>query len=380
MPELDALAWAALACLPFAALPALMFLRNLGAYRAPPRVDGPFPSVSVLIPARDEERTIGQAIDSALAAADGVEVEVVVLDDGSTDGTREVARERARADARVRVEAGPPLPQGWCGKQHACHVLASRAKNDLLLFQDADVRLEPGSIARLAGFLRGTGADLVSGVPRQETGTLLEIILVPLIHFILLGFLPLGRMRRSRHPAYAAGCGQLFMATREGYEKAGGHAGIRATLHDGIRLPRAFRQAGLATDLCDATSLARCRMYHGAAATWRGLGKNAREGLGHPRMIVPATVVLLAGQVAPIVLLALAVTLGAGRPALFLAALGATLAWLPRFIAAMVFKESLPGALLHPLGIVALLTLQWEALVRGQLGLGSSWRGRTYPV
>jgi len=380
MPEMDPLAWAALACLPFSALPFLVFAGNLRAYLPPPPARGNFPSVSVLIPARDEEKAIGQAIDSALGASEGVEVEVVVLDDGSTDNTREIVQARARADSRVRLESAPPLPAGWCGKQHACHVLASRARHDLLLFQDADVRLEPGAVGRLAGFQRDSGADLVSGVPRQETGTILEMILIPMIHFVLLGFLPVGRMRESRHPAFAAGCGQLFLATREGYEKAGGHAGIRETLHDGIRLPKAFRQAGLATDLCDATPLARCRMYAGALATWKGLGKNATEGLGNPRMIVPATALLLAGQVLPFVLLGAAFLTGAGWPAILLAGIGVAMAWLPRFLAAVAYRQSALGALLHPLGVALLLVIQWEALIRRQLGLGSSWRGRTYPA
>ena len=380
MPEMDLLAWLALACLPFSALPFMVFVGNLRAYRVPPPAPPYLPSVSILIPARDEEKAIGQAIDSALGASEGVEVEVVVLDDGSTDNTREIVLGRARADSRIRLESAPPLPAGWCGKQHACHVLASRARCDLLLFQDADVRLEPGAVGRLAAFLSDSGADLVSGVPRQETGTILEIILIPMIHFVLLGFLPVSRMRQSRHPAFAAGCGQLFLATREGYEKAGGHAGIRETLHDGIRLPKAFRQAGLATDLCDATPLARCRMYAGALATWKGLGKNATEGLGNPRMIVPATLLLLAGQVLPFGIMGVAIIRGAPWPAIALAGTGMAMAWLPRLIGAVVYRQSILGALLHPLGVALLVIIQWEALVRKQLGLGSSWRGRTYPA
>lgn len=377
---MDPLAWAALACLPFAALPALVFLGNLRAYRPPPAPAGGLPSVSVLIPARNEEKAIGEAIGAALAASGGIEVEIVALDDGSTDHTPEIVRGLARADSRVRLEQAPPLPAGWCGKQHACHVLASRARHDLLLFQDADVRLEPEAIGRLAGFLRDSGADLVSGVPRQQTGTILEMILIPMIHFVLLGFLPVSRMRQSRSPAFSAGCGQLFLATREGYERAGGHAAIRETLHDGIRLPRAFRQAGLGTDLCDATPLARCRMYEGAIATWKGLGKNATEGLGSPGMIVPATILLLAGQVAPFAIMAAAVAQGAPWPALAISGAGIVLAWLPRFTAAVAYRQSFPGALLHPLGVVLLLAIQWQALVRKQMGLGSSWRGRTYPA
>ena len=233
-----------------------------------------------------------------------MEIEVIVLDDHSADRTAAIVREIAARDPRVRLETAPPLPAGWNGKVHACSVLAGLARHPLLLFVDADVRLAPDGAARAAAFLAASGADLASGVPRQETVTFLERLLIPLIHFVLLGFLPMARMRRSLHPAYGVGCGQLFLARREAYEKAGGHAAIRASIHDGVDLPRAFRRAGLATDLFDATDIASCRMYRDAGEVWRGLGKNATQGLAAPGKIVPATVLLLAGQVMPPVLLA----------------------------------------------------------------------------
>jgi hypothetical protein len=376
---MDILAWTSMACLFPALLPAVVFLVNVRYYRVPPEASGHLGAVSVLIPARNEEKAIGDAISSVLAASGGIEIEIVVLDDGSTDQTAEIVRRMAEADVRVRLANAPSLPSGWCGKQHACYVLAGLARHDLFLFLDADVRLEPCSISRLAGFLRDSGADLVSGVPRQQTVTILEQVLIPLIHFVLLGFLPLARMRQSRDPSLAAGCGQLFLATRSGYQASGGHAAIRATLHDGIKLPRAFRQAGMLTDLCDATPLARCRMYDGFVATWNGLGKNATEGLGNPRLILPATALLLAGQVAPFVILIWGFARGAAWPGIVMAIIGCVLAWLPRLVAAVIYKQSVFGALSHPIGIVLLLIIQWQALVKRFLGVGSTWRGRTYP-
>src|SRR5262249_60413807 len=96
------------------------------------------------------------------------------------------------------------------------------------------------------------------------------------------------------------GCGQLFITRREAYDRSGGHSAIRGTLHDGLKLPRTYRMAGLTTDICDATDLAACRMYRDAGAVWNGLAKNAGEALAAPRLILPMTVILLAGQVLPI--------------------------------------------------------------------------------
>ena len=257
--------------------PALLFLRNLRDFRPPP-LPRPVPPVSVLIPARNEEASIRAAVASVLASV-GVECECIVLDDHSEDRTAAIVAELAATDARVRLVTAPPLPQGWSGKQHACFALAGHAKYDLLAFLDADVRLAPDGLARLAAFQVQTNADLVSGFPHQETGTLAEKLVLPLMHFVLLGFLPLWQMRRSVQPSLGAGCGQLFLATRAGYDAAGGHAAVKASFHDGVKLPRAFRAAGRMTDLCDATNIATCRMYNSAGQVWRGQAKNAREGL-----------------------------------------------------------------------------------------------------
>ena len=153
---------------------------------------------------------------------------------------------------------------------------------------------------------------------------------------------------------------------------------LRDSLHDGIKLPRVFRRAGFATDLFDATDLATCRMYHTNADTWRGLGKNATEGLAAPGTILPMTALLLGGQVLPFVLLAFAPMLSSSG--LMLAAVAAGLAYLPRLLAARLFRQPLGGALLHPLGVLALLAIQWHALVRHLAGRPSVWKGRSYSV
>jgi hypothetical protein len=366
----------AILALILAAVPALLFLANLWVYRpapSPPAEDSP--PVSVLIPARNEERSIASAVESALASR-GVTVEVLVLDDHSEDSTAALVAGIARRDERVRLLPAPTLPEGWCGKQHACHVLAGAARHPLLCFLDADVRLEPDGLARLIAFGQRSGAGLVSGVPRQETGTFLERLVIPLIHFVLLGFLPVAWMRRSRRPAFAAGCGQLFLARREAYERAGGHAAIRTTLQDGVKLPRAFRAAGQTTDLCDLTDVARCRMYRGGAELWSGLAKNATEGLAAPGMIGLASLLLLGGQVLPFLLLACSCWLT--REGVTLAAAAAGMAYLPRLLGVARFRQSPLGAILHPAGVSVLVAIQWYALLRSLMRRPATWKGRGY--
>lgn len=416
------LAWVALGC---AAVPALLYLWNSFLFREPPAIDRPAPftpigvlvpgnaflppappasdappsrpSISVLIPARNEERGIEACLRSVLASAH-VELEVIVLDDHSTDRTAEIVLALAREDTRVRLESATPLPAGWCGKQHACFQLAKLARFEALTFLDADVRLEADALARMSLFLNHSGAGLVSGFPRQETGTLLEKLLIPLIHWLLLCFLPLWGMRHFRWSAFGAGCGQWFMTTRTAYEKVGGHSAVKASLHDGLTLPRAYRQAGFFTDLCDATNLATCRMYRSAPGVWYGLAKNAREGMAATGQIGFWTVVLLCGQVMPFVL----IPLDSDRHPL------AVIRWLPvafatndcgpRFIPTEIallacicalvvraylakrFQQSRLGVVFHPVAILLLLAVQWYALLRAVIGKPVGWKGRTHPT
>jgi hypothetical protein len=269
------------------------------------------------------------------------------------------------------------LPNGWCGKQFACHVLSQLATKPLLCFVDADVRLTPDGLARLIGQMQFQQAALISGFPLQETETLLEQMLIPLMHFLLLGFLPIVAMRRTTNPAFAAGCGQLLLVERRSYFRAGGHEAICRSRHDGITLPKAFRQAGFRTELCDLTSVATCRMYRNASEVVRGLLKNATEGLAAPARILPFTVILIGGQVLPFVLFV--ICLSQGR-SLLVPALAMALAYLPRVISALRFRQPMLGACLHPLSIVFLLLLQWWALLRHLAGVPSSWKGRSYPA
>lgn len=363
----------------FALLPAILYWRNTSLYRPPPEVSGDLPNVSVLIPARNESRSIRAAVESVLASK-RIVLEVIVLNDHSEDDTFEIVSSIAENDSRVQVASSPPLPEGWCGKQHACFQLSKLAKNDVLIFLDADVRLASDGLARMVGFLIDSKAALVSGFPRQETRTVFEKLLIPLIHFVLLGFLPIARMRSSLLPSLGAGCGQLFVVRREAYETVGGHSAVKHSFHDGVKLPRAFRAAGFTTDLTDATGLATCRMYRSAAEVWLGLAKNAREGLGAPGLLPFITVLLLLGQVVPFVLLVLAIFFELDPITTILSAIAAGLAWYPRIDAAIRFRQSWLGAILHPFGILLLLTIQWYANGRAWSGRPIGWKGRVVPI
>lgn len=367
----------ALLALALAALPAGLALANLALLRHRPAAVLPEGAlVSILIPARNEEANIGPAVEAALASR-GVAVEVLVMDDASTDRTAAIVAGIAARDPRVRPEQAPSLPPGWTGKVHACQRLAERARGTHLLFVDADVRLEPEAAAVLAGYAAATGAALVSGVPRQVTPTLGECLTVPMINFLMVGYLPFWAMRRLDQVSLGAGCGQLMLAEAEAYRAAGGHGAIRTSLHDGLKLPRRFREAGFRTDVVAGADLARCRMYHGFPACWAGFSKNAHEGMATARALPVWTLLLFGGHVLPVPLL-VAGFLGALPPALAILPLALSLA--TRALITRAVREAWWSVPLHPAAVLVTLAIQWTALLRVARHGPAGWKGRLYPA
>lgn len=356
-----------------------MFLWNIALYRRLPQTSSATADdslrLSVLIPARNEEKNIEATLQSILASK-YTAYEVIVMNDHSTDNTAAIVERLSAIHPNLRLVDAPPLPNGWCGKQHACYQLAKLSKADLIAFLDADVRLKPDALQRMVGFMDKNKAALASGVPKQIFSSFADRLLIPQIHFVLLGFLPIWAMRKFKMPSMAAGCGQLFIAQKMAYNSCGGHSMIPSTLHDGLKLPRLFRSAGLATELFDATDIASCRMYGSNAETLIGLGKNAHEGLGAKGTIVPMTLILLLGQVVPIILFILAILNSTPISWPLLAAI--TAIYVPRMIAIKRFKQPFTSALLHPIAIIGLLSIQWMAFARHRSGKPSSWKGRTY--
>lgn len=324
--------------------------------------------VSILIPARDEAANIADCLAAARASL-GTEVEILVMDDGSTDATPQIVAHLAARDARVRLLRAPPLPPGWTGKVHACAELAAAARGTHLLFIDADVRLAPHAAAALAAHAQERQLALVSAVPRQRIASLGEGLTVPCINFLMQGYLPFGGRATTRHPALAAACGQLVLVEATAYRAVGGHGAIRALLHDGLALARLLRARGHDTEIVDGARLASCRMYRGFREAWAGFSKNAHEGMATPLGLPVWTVLLAGGHLLPWALLPdprafAALVLGFG--------LRAAIAWRVR--------EPLWTVALHPAGVAVALAIQWNALIRALLGLKAGWKGRAYPA
>lgn len=361
----------------------VMALVNLRVYRCPPGSMEPCQTpVFVCVPARNEEANIDACVRTLLAQSH-TDLRVLVYDDGSTDATPDILVRLVSEDDRVIAVPTAPLPDGWNGKQHGCWRMARHAIDELgaspnawVVFTDADVRFEPDAVACALAAARELGAPFVSTFPRQITGTPAEAAVVPMIFFILFGYLPMPMMRRGANPSTCAACGQFIMVRADAYDRFGGHAECCASMHEGVKLPRIARRAGVKTDLFDGSRLCSVRMYRGLAETWRGFAKNAYEGLGSPIVLVVFTLLHLIGQLGPWVIV-LSWWWTDRSPAVLGFVLAAIVCQLTmRTVLARRLGHTVWSAVLHPVGVIAMTAIQWHSFVLQRTGR-RSWRGRT---
>jgi glycosyltransferase involved in cell wall biosynthesis len=335
------------------------------------------PSLSVLIPARDEAANITACLTSVLACSTaGRHIEIIVLDDRSADGTAELAA--AAGGPRTQVLAGAELPEGWAGKCHACAQLAEAAGGEWLLFLDADIRLQPQALTAALASAAAQGSGLITGFPRQLTGTWLERLAVPLMVFTIVCHLPVPLVRRSRDPRFVAAHGGFMLIHRDSYTRCGGHSGIRGQLVDDMALARAVKLAGEPVTLADITGHTEMRMYHNAAEVWKGYRKNIYAGLGRKPLLLLGVLLFYALlYVFPVIASVGALITGEMEALLWAAAAIAGGAAIKR-TADRAGRQPVWFCLLLPASMVSLIAIGAASWRGGVSGQGYEWKGRRY--
>lgn len=238
------------------------------------------PKLSILIPARNETAVIGHTI-RALLGQTYRNFELILLDDQSDDGTGASATQAANGDERFRLLAGTPLPPGWLGKNWACHQLSQAATGDYLLFADADVRWAPEALAALLALAEAEKSDLLTVWPTQQTETWPERLVVPLMSFAILCYLPILPVHYTNLPAFAAANGQCLLFRREAYEKVGGHTAVHHNVIEDVALAKAIKAQKLRLRMADGNRLVSCRMYQNWPEVRAGFAKNILAGHGN---------------------------------------------------------------------------------------------------
>ena len=334
----------------------------------------PFSSVSILIPARDEEENLARCLDAALAQEAETVREILVYDDHSRDRTAEIVGDYVKRDARVRLIAPAPLPAGWCGKTFACARLAEEARGPWLLFLDADARLMQNAAARIVREAERRDVSLLSCWPRLEMRGFWEGALMPLLNFVVFTLYPAPLATHRADASLGLAHGSCLLARRDVYELLGGHAAVRDQLFEDVRLAQMWRARGQRSLCLDGQSVVRVRMYRSLAEIWRGFQKNffpafRRESSFWAFIALHFLVFLL-----PFALLPFARAARGAWP--FVLAAACVLA--ARFALALRFGHPLWSPLLHPLGEIILLALGLSSWLRCKTGRGVVWKGRSY--
>lgn len=242
---------------------------------------GALPRVSLLVPARNEAETLRETLPALLRIA-YPELEVLVLDDESSDGTRAVVEGHTEpSGGRLRLLQGRPLPDGWLGKSWACRQLADAASGEILVFCDADVTVRPGALSRTVAAMQRRDAAALTAFPLHRFGSWIEAAVIPLVAQLpILTLLPLALVARTRSPALAVGNGQWLAFTRVAYEAIGGHAAVRDRVVEDVELARRVKASGLRLLPLVSTSLLEIRMYRSPSEVRAGFAKNVYALVG----------------------------------------------------------------------------------------------------
>ncbi len=346
-------------------------LKKLG--RFPGAADYPF--VSVLVPARNEERNIEKCIQSLLAQ-DYPDYELLVLDDESEDQTWPLLSRLAEGKADFHLLKGKPLPEGWVGKCWACHQLAEKARGEYLLFVDADTVHQPSMLRSVIDAAHYYRADLISGLPQEKVETLSELLTVPLITWGIFAALPLPLAFAHPSPVLSITIGQLLLFKREAYDRIGGHQAVKDHVCEDMALGRLMKARGFRWRLVDAGAVTGCRMYTGLRDAVNGLSKTIYGALNF-RIGVVFLFSLLLGLMfclPPWVLLkSLAVPLP--RALVRQAVTTTALAFLSWAIAGLRFRMPLSTAIHYPLISVLAIFIFLRSAYQTVTGK-AHWKGR----
>lgn len=359
----------------------ISLFKNIKRFSLPGHILSDPPLISVLIPARNEEKNIRRCVSSFMKQ-DYKNLEVIVLDDNSSDSTASIVNELIKKDPRVKLISGQPLKKGWMGKCWACHQLSQEAKGQYYIFTDADTLHYKNTVSRSFAAMVANNLDGISVYPKQITVTFHERMTVPFIIFAIISFVPLVLLKKTKSPLFSTGIGQFFMFSKQAYEKMGGHKSVKSEILEDIHISKQIKKAGYRYMIFDGSDNVYCRMYTNLNEVSAGFSKviyaafdynAAMEALAltffsilflFPFLMLPLGIVIFdwSGHILTHIIIQIFMVL------------------LIKIILAMRFKIRILDSLLMPVSVCYMLVFAVRSYFMARIGKGVYWKGRTYNI
>ena len=336
-------------------------------------------TVSIILPVRNQAQTVSDCV-SSLVNLQYSKKEIIVVDGNSSDDTKKILDRFGR---KIRIIEEEPLPQGWVGKNWACHLGYKQAKGNLLMFTDGDSIHSRDSLTKTVSFLEDTKADLVTLAPAAILRTFWEKLLQPPIFWLIMMFVGGKWVNDDNKPRWALGNGQYMLFKRAAYEQVGGHSAVRNRIAEDYSLGRLVKAQGLKLRMVTASGSLGVRMYSSLPEIWRGWRKNFYSVSGnHPLFRATYRLLLLfTFLVLPFAVLGYGLYLAPTNPLNIYFLSGAFMAFfllLGLIILDRSIKVNPVYALLLPVAITLYIGIGIDSTVRGALGMGFTWKGRVY--
>lgn len=333
---------------------------------APPQTRG---TVSILVPARNEESNLSACLDAALSQGENIR-EILIYDDHSTDATPKIVSAYASRDFRIRLLEPIPLDAGWCGKNFACFQLAKAATSDFLLFIDADARLGTNAAQAMLGELNRRNLTMLSCWPGLDAKSFWEVTLMPMLNFVVLTLFPAPLSLRFSYPSLALAHGACMMFERSQYFEIGGHSAVRDKIFEDTELARLWRSTGARSLCLDGQRVVRVRMYSSFAGVWRGFEKNFYPAFQWEGSFWLFLLFHFCVFLAPFLVLLFDFSISALIAALCILS--------ARVALAFYFGQSVLAVFAHPIAEAILLGIGVSSWFRCKSGKGVVWKGREY--
>jgi chlorobactene glucosyltransferase len=338
------------------------------------------PLVSILVPARNEENRVLEACIRSILAQDYGNFEVIAVNDRSTDQTGAILDRLAKSDERLRVIEGEDLPAGWLGKPYAMQQAVNYARGEWILATDADMIYEPSALRTAVERTLENNGDALSLIPRFETGSFWERVMIPTWAWVFLMFAVFYRIDNPESDR-AVGIGGFFLMRRTALDRVGGYEALKDEVMEDARLAERIKRSGAGLLIERAPALIRTRMYKTFREMWECSTKNWFSGVNFsfPFAMLCVVSMYLVAVAPPLIALGAVIAIASGTE-LSALLVPAALSWLLQAVVmAIVIRRSEVSvlyALTVPLGLGLLYAMLFDSSVRITTGTGVTWKGR----